>query len=438
MADILSQEEIDALLSAGDGEGGQPVQPVQPVKWPVGEPEVGPEVGPAPASKGRGWSRAAAEVVQRFSALPEGVDAKSTHAYIFANERETAAVLRTILRQRQGGGEGLLSGLSHQEVAAAFVIGLGREVAAGVLRHLEREQVQEVAAAVIAMPEVDHRVATQALETVRQRIVAGNYVEVGGADYARSVLGDAVGAYRAGQIVDRVLHPSEEGFKLLEKVDTDALAPFISNEHPQTIAFILSQVKAGLAAGLLSKLPERLQPDVAYRLSTMDKVTAETMQRVEDVIGRVLRELLSGVHNVGGPKVAADMLNLTGSSVEKNVLDAFDAQDAKVAESVRNLMFVFADIGTMSDRDIQVLLSEVEQRDLTIALKAATEQVKDRILGNMSAEGRQSLTEEMEFLGPMRLSEVEEVQLNIVHKVRELEKQGQVTIVRGIPDDQFV
>lgn len=429
MADILSQQEIDALLSATDGDGGQsaqPAQPVQTVKWPVGAPEI----GTASSAAGRGWSRTQAEAEERAAALPAGVDANTTHAYIFANQRVAAAVLRTILRKHQGGGEGLLSGLSHLQIAAAFVIGLGREVAPGVLDHLEREERQAVAAAIIAMPEVDHRVALQALEVVRQRMVAGDYVEVGGADYARSVLGQ--------DMVDRALHPSEEGFKLLEKVDTEALAPFISHEHPQTIALILSQVKPALAAGLMSKLPERLQQDVTYRISTLGKVTAQTMERVEETLGRILRELLSGVRDVGGPKVAADILNLTGSSVEKNVLDQMDSQAPEVAEAVRDLMFVFEDIDVLTDRDIQVLLRELEQRDLAIALKAATEKVKDKILGNMSEEGRQSLTEEMEFLGPMRLIEVEQVQLRIVHKVRELEAQEQLTIMRGDSAGQFV
>ena len=132
------------------------------------------------------------------------------------------------------------------------------------------------------------------------------------------------------------------------------------------------------------------------------------------------------------------MLNLTGSSVEKNVLDQMDAQDPQVAESVRNLMFVFADIRKLTDREIQVLLRAVDQKKLVIALKAAEEELKEKILGNISEEARQTITEEMEFLGPMRLSEVEEVQLEIVQQVRQLEEEGQLTIVRGDADDSFV
>jgi flagellar motor switch protein FliG len=148
--------------------------------------------------------------------------------------------------------------------------------------------------------------------------------------------------------------------------------------------------------------------------------------------------MLGGNQDAGGPKVVADMLNLTGSSVEKNVLDNMENMDPNTAESVRNLMFVFEDILKLSDREIQILLREVDQKDLVIALKSSSEELKEKVLGNMSDRVRQFVTEEMEFTGPMRLSEVEEVQLRIVQMVRQLEEQGQITILSGDADDQFV
>ena len=151
-----------------------------------------------------------------------------------------------------------------------------------------------------------------------------------------------------------------------------------------------------------------------------------------------LRDMLSGNQDVGGPEAVADILNLTGSSVEKNVLDNIDAQDPEVAEPVRNPMFVFDDISKLTDREIQTLMREVDQKDLVVALKSASEEMKENVLGNMSERVRTFITEEMEFQGPMRLSEVEEVQLRIVQQVSQLEEQGQVTIVRGDSDDQFV
>ena len=148
--------------------------------------------------------------------------------------------------------------------------------------------------------------------------------------------------------------------------------------------------------------------------------------------------MLGGNQDVGGPKVVADILNLTGSSVEKSILDNMDAQDPEVAEAVRNLMFVFDDIAKLTDREIQTLMRDVDQKDLAVALKSASEELKDKVLGNMSERVRAFITEEMEFQGPMRLSEVEEVQLRVVQQVRQIEEQGQITIMRGDTDDQFV
>ena len=162
------------------------------------------------------------------------------------------------------------------------------------------------------------------------------------------------------------------------------------------------------------------------------------LREIERALEASLRDILGGNKDVGGPKVVADILNFTGSSVEKSVLDQLDGQDPEVAEAVRNLMFTFADIAKLTDRELQVLLREVDQKDLVIALKAAEQEMKDKILANMSERVRQFITEEMEFLGPMRLSEVEEVQLRIVQQVRQLEEQGQVTIVRGDSDDTLV
>jgi len=221
-------------------------------------------------------------------------------------------------------------------------------------------------------------------------------------------------------------------------VAADQIAPFISHEHPQTVALILSQLDAAQASGILGNLPERMQSDVAYRIATMENITPNVIKQIEESLESSLRDMLGGNQDVGGPKVVADILNLTGSSVEKNVLDQMDGQDPEVAEAVRNLMFVFADISKLTDREIQTLMREVDQKDLVVALKGAADEMKDKVLGNMSERVRTFITEEMEFLGPMRLSEVEEVQLRIVQQVRQLEEQGQITIVRGDSDDQFV
>ena len=248
----------------------------------------------------------------------------------------------------------------------------------------------------------------------------------------------AVGSRKAREIVDRVASSISTGFYILRNVAPEQVAPFISHEHPQTIALILSQLDPAQGAGILAQLPERLQADVAYRMATLENITPAILKNVEESLEASLRDILGGNQDVGGPKVVADVLNLTGSSVEKNVLGAMDAQDPEVGAAVRNLMFMFNDCYKLTDRELQVLLRQVDQNDLVIALKAATPEVAEKFLRNMSERVRQFIVDELKFIGPMRLSEVEEVQLRIVQIVRELEQKGELTIVRGDAADSFV
>jgi len=260
----------------------------------------------------------------------------------------------------------------------------------------------------------------------------------GGVDFARAALERAVGARKAQEILERVATQTSSGFYILKNVAAEQIAPFIANEHPQTVALILSQLDAAQASGILGSLPESMQSDVAYRIATMENVTPAVIQEVEEALEASLRDLLGGHRDVGGPQVVADILNLSGTSVERNVLEQMDAVDPEVAEAVRNLMFVFEDIAKLTDREIRLVLHELEPKDLVMALRAATDEMKETILGNVSKRVRTDIEEEMSYQGPMRRSEVEEVQLRIVQVVRQLEEQGQVTLVKGDADDSFV
>jgi flagellar motor switch protein FliG len=328
--------------------------------------------------------------------------------------------------------------LPLQQKVAIVMVALGEEVSGEVLKHLHDYEIEEITQAIAGLKSISVELMDRVLEEFEQHLLAGEWVSQGGVDFARSALERAVGPRRAQEILERVTTKVSSGFYMLKNVAPDQIAPFISHEHPQTIALILSQLEAAQASGILAQLPERLQSDVAYRIATMENITPNVIKQIEESLESSLRDILGGNQDVGGPKVVADILNLTGSSVEKNVLDQMDAQDPEVAESVRNLMFVFGDIAKLTDREIQTLMREVDQKDLVVALKSASEELKDKVLNNMSERVRNFINEEMEFLGPMRLSEVEEVQLRIVQQVRQLEEQGQITIVRGDADDQFV
>lgn len=232
--------------------------------------------------------------------------------------------------------------------------------------------------------------------------------------------------------------PQPNAWERLGQAPAQQIAPMLAHEHPQTLALILSQLEPAKAAGILRHLPENLQADVAYRIATMENVPPATFDTLRTSLELGLRAILGGELEVGGPKVVADLINLSGADTERRVLEQMGARKPEVAEVVRNLMFVFADIVKLSDREIQVLLREVDQKDLVVALKAATDELKTKILNNMSEQVRTFIAEEMEFLGPMRLTEVEEVQLRIVQQVRQLEEKGQIIVVRGAADDPFV
>lgn len=305
------------------------------------------------------------------------------------------------------------------------------------MKHLSDFEIEEMTQAIAALKNVHIDLMDRILEEFEQHLMAGEWVSQGGADFARQALERAVGAPQQ-EILDRISSQISSGFYILRNVPPDQIAPFISHKHPQSIALILSHLEADQASGILGQLPERLQSDVAYRIATVENITPNVLKEIEESLESSLRDMLGGNQDAGGPKVVADILNLTGSSVEKSVLDNMDAQDPEVAESVRNLMFVFEDISKLTDREIQTLMREVDQKDLVVALKSASDEMKEKVLGNMSERVRTFITEEMEFQGPMRLSEVEEVQLRIVQQVRQLEEQSQVTIVRGDSDDQFV
>jgi flagellar motor switch protein FliG len=330
------------------------------------------------------------------------------------------------------------SELPTMQKVAILMVAIGQEASGQVMRFLSDFEIEEITQAIAALKNVTSEVMDQVLEDFEQHLLAGGWIAQGGIDFAREVLERAVGPRKAQEILDRVNTRTTSGFYVLKNVSAEQIAPFISNEHPQTIALILSQLDPDQASGILAQLPERMQAEVAYRIATMENITPNVLKQIEESLEVNLRDILGGNQDVGGPKVVADILNLTGGTVEKSVLDRMDGTDPEVAQQVRNMMFVFDDLVKLTDKELQVLLKEVEQGDLVVALKGAEEELKSKVLGNMSDRVRQFITEEMEFLGPMRLSEVEAVQLRIVQQCRQLEDQGQIVITRGDANETFV
>tara|TARA_B100000686_G_scaffold144994_1_gene152417 strand:+ start:657 stop:1691 length:1035 start_codon:yes stop_codon:yes gene_type:complete len=328
--------------------------------------------------------------------------------------------------------------LSAKQKAAVLMVALGQENAANVIKFLSDYEIEDITHTITELKNLSTSLQDEVLAEFEQHLLAGEYMSSGGEEFARGALERAVGPRKAQEILDRVMSTVSSGFNQLKNVSAEQLAPFISHEHPQTIALILSQLDSDQAAGILAQLPELMQAEVAYRIATMENITPHILKQIEESLEANLRDILGGNQDVGGPKVVADILNLTGGSVEKMVLDKMDAQDPQVAETVRNMMFIFDDIHKLTDREVQTVLREVEQEDLVVALKAAGEEVKEKILRNISERIRSFIEEEIEITGPIRLSEVEEVQLRIVHRIRQLEDQGQIQIARGAENETFV
>ncbi len=329
--------------------------------------------------------------------------------------------------------------LPARRKVAILMIALGQETTAEVMKYLADVEVEQIAQSISELDVVTTEQEDEVLEEFESLLLAGKYVSQGGMDFARGALEKALGPRKAQALLDRVSSTTSSGFYMLKNVDPNQIIPFVSKEHPQTISLILSQLDPNQAAGVLNGLSEEMQSDVAFRIAQMENISPQVLRELEDSLAQDLQAIMTGqITEIGGPKAVAEILNSTGRSTEKAVLERLDAMDPELAEEVRNQMFVFDDIAKLTDREIQMILREVDTKDLAVALKGANEEMQDRIFGNMSERVGTMLKEEMQFGGPVRMSDVEEVQLRIVQSVRQLEEAGQVTIIRGDSNDTFV
>ncbi len=330
-------------------------------------------------------------------------------------------------------------GFSSRQKVAILMIALGQDTSAEILKYLNDYEIEDIAQTIAELRTVTTDQEDEVLEEFETLLMAGKYISMGGIDFARGTLEKAMGPRRAQTMLDRVTATTTGGFYLLRNIAPNQIAPFISKEHPQTIALILSQLDPSQAAGVLNILPEELQSEVTYRVAAMENISPQVLREIEDTLANELQAILTGqITEIGGPKKVAEILNMTGRSTEKAVLERLDSQDPEIAEEIRNMMFTFDDIANLTDREIQMVLREVDTKDLATALKGSAPEMQDRIFSNVSERVSQMIREEMEFSGPVRMSDVEEVQLRVVQTVRQLEEAGQVTVTRGETTDVFV
>ncbi len=319
--------------------------------------------------------------------------------------------------------------LTSTQKAAVALVAFGAEVSALVLKGLDEKELEAITVAIANLRDVPPEIEDQIIEECHEIFMARQYISQGGVDYAKSILEKAVGSAKANVIMQRLESSfKSSGFSLLKDIDPKQLSSFLQNEHPQTIALILTQLNPQNAAGVLSELSPELQAEVSLRIAVMEKIAPEILKEIEQTLEGHFESTAGEMSVSGGAKAIAEVLNLIDQSAEKNILQSLEAEDPDLAAEIKNMMFVFDDLILLDDRSIQRLLKEVETKDVAISLKAANDEVKVKIFANVSERVKVMIEEEMEFMGPTRLSDVEAAQSRIVEIVRRLEEEGQIII----------
>ncbi len=325
--------------------------------------------------------------------------------------------------------------------AAALLITLGKERSAEVLRHMSDEDIERLTWEISAMGELQADQRRAVLGEFQEAAVANNVISLGGLDYAEELLRLALGEDKATQIIDRLSATSPTvPFGFLRHLNVQQLVNFLGNEHPQTIALLTSFLQPEKAAQVLSALDPEMSSDVAMRIATMERANPDTVNEVEAVLRRKLSAVLQPTResqSVGGLDVLVNLLKKSSRMTEKTIIEALEDNEPELAEQIKKRMFVFENIGTLDDRSIQRIMREVEVRDLSLALKATPDNVKNAILRNMSSRASAMLKEDMEASGPVRLRQVEEAQSRVVEVIRRLDEAEEIVIARG-GDDELV
>jgi flagellar motor switch protein FliG len=331
--------------------------------------------------------------------------------------------------------------LNGLDKAAILVISLGVEASSTIFKNMNERDIESLSIKIANMADIPSAVTDTVVEEFYQMVLAQEYIAQGGMDYARSVLEQALGGPRSAQILSKVqgaLHVS--GFKLLKKVDPAQLINFIMNEHPQTVAVIMAHLDPEQASSILAELPEQLQNEIVYRVATMGKISPELLNDVEKVLESQLESVLGqDLSQAGGASTVAEILNLADRATERKILDNLVQKDPELATEVKNLMFVFDDLMLLDDKSMQRVLKEIDVKDLSMALKGTGEELQGKCFKNVSERVAQLIQEEMDFMGPVRLRDVEEVQQRIVDIVRSLEEDGEIVISgKGGSEDALV
>jgi flagellar motor switch protein FliG len=330
--------------------------------------------------------------------------------------------------------------LTMKQKAAIMLMVLGPASSGNVVRHLEEDQIETLSLELARLDKVTPEQREGVIREFYEVAIAQDYIAEGGVENARRVLEEACGNERAEEVIKRIVAAMQVvPFEFLKKADPAQVLSFIQDEHPQTIALILAYMPINNAALILSKLNSELRADVAARIAMMEQTPPEVIRRVEQVLEKKVSSLISQeMTQAGGPKALVDLLNRVDRSTERLIMDSLSESSPELADTVKNMMFVFEDIVQLEDRAIQSIMKEVDMKELATALKGTPAEVQEKIYKNMSERAVAMLKEDMEFMGPVRLRVVEEAQQKIVSIIRKLEETGEVVIGRSGEEDVLV
>ena len=329
--------------------------------------------------------------------------------------------------------------LTGSQKAAIMLMHMGKERAAKVLRAMSEAEVSEVMTEIAQLDTVDSTTVSEVLSEFRDHVVAREYVASGGFELAREYLEESLGEEKAAEILDNLgASIIKAPFEFLRRTDPRQILTYLQDEHPQTIALVIAHMRPDDAAMVVSALSEQMMREVARRLANMDRTAPEVVAQVEAILEPKLSSVIrqNDLSSVGGVQALVDILNRSDRATERLILEGLESNDAELADEVRSRMFVFEDITSLDDRSVQLVLRQVDSKELAVALKGVRADVRDKIMNNMSERAGANLLEEIDLLGAVRLKTVEEAQGAVVRVIRALEEAGQIVVSRT--SDEFV
>ncbi|MDD2715503.1 MAG: flagellar motor switch protein FliG [Candidatus Wallbacteria bacterium] len=327
--------------------------------------------------------------------------------------------------------------LTGRQKAAVLLIFLGPDVSSDIFKQLSDDEIEMLTLEIARMQTVNSETTNQVIEEFNSMLKAQKYLSSGGISYARDVLEKALGSKKAAEILSKLTSSFPvRPFEIVRATEPSQLINFIQNEHPQVIALILAYLQPEKAAVVLASLPEEVQADVTKRLAVMDRTSPEVIREVERLLEKKLSSILPEDYtSVGGIDSTVEILNKVDRGTENTIIEALEVQDPELAEEIKKRMFVFEDVVSIDDRGIQRVLREIDMRELAVALKGTNDDVLEKFRNNMSKRATAMLQEDMEYMGPVRVRDVEEAQQKIVNVIRSLEETGEIIIARGSEEE---